>query len=89
MLIEVATRQINGIIHLSGATRISRFDFAKMIADKLDLDCNLLVPAKTDQMNWKAKRPKDSSLDVSYATEILNEKPMEINQSIELFISEL
>ena len=89
MLIEVATRQINGIIHLAGATRISRYDLAKIIADKLDLNCSLLIPAKTDQMNWKAQRPKDSSLDVSYATEILNEKPMEINQSIELFLSQI
>jgi dTDP-4-dehydrorhamnose reductase len=40
-------------------------------------------------MNWKAQRPKDSSLDVSFATEILNEQPQKIEQSIELFINEL
>jgi len=89
MLIEVATRQINGIIHLAGATRISRYDFAKLIANKQNLDSSLLIPAKIDEMNWKARRPKDSSLDVSFATEILNEKPMEINKAIELLASEL
>jgi len=89
MLIEIATRQINGIIHLAGATRISRYDLAKMISDKMNMDSNLLIPAKTDQMNWKAQRPKDSSLDVSYAAEILKEKPMEITQCIELLLSEL
>ena len=40
-------------------------------------------------MNWKAQRPMDSSLDVSFATKILNEKPQTIQQSIELFLSEL
>jgi len=49
----------------------------------------LLLPTKTDEMTWKSKRPKDSSLDVSLATEILNEKPQKIEQSLELFLSEL
>ena len=39
-------------------------------------------------MNWKAQRPKDPSLDVSYAAEILEEKPQKIEQSLELFFSE-
>ena len=89
MLIEVATRQITGVIHLSGATRISRCDLAKLVSDKLKLDKKLLIPTKTDDINWKAQRPKDSSLDVSFATEILNEKPQKIEQSLELFFAVL
>jgi dTDP-4-dehydrorhamnose reductase len=89
MLIEIATRQIVGIIHVSGATRISRYALAELVAHKLNLDKNLLIPTKIDAMNWKAPRPKDSSLDVSLATEILNEQPQKIEQSLELFINEL
>jgi len=89
MLIEVATRQITGIIHLAGATRISRYSIAEMVADRLNLDKTLLLPAKITEMNWKAQRPQDSSLDVSLATEILEEKPQKIEQSLELFLSEL
>jgi dTDP-4-dehydrorhamnose reductase len=89
MLIEITTRQIVGIIHLAGATRISRYELAEMIADKLNLDKSLLKPTKIDDMKWKAQRPRDSSLDVSLAAEILNEKPQKINQSIELLLSEL
>jgi dTDP-4-dehydrorhamnose reductase len=89
MLIEIATRQITGIIHVAGATRISRFQFAEMIADKLNLDKTLLKPTKIETMNWKAPRPKDSSLDVSFANEILHEKPLTIEKSLELFLSEL
>ncbi len=88
MLIEVATRQITGIIHVAGATRISRYELSKMIAENLNLDKTLLKPIKIDEMKWKAPRPKDSSLDVSKATEILNEKPQTIEQSLELFLSE-
>jgi dTDP-4-dehydrorhamnose reductase len=89
MLIEIATRQINGIIHVSGATRISRYALAEMVADKLHLDKNFLIPTKIDNMNWKAQRPKDSSLDVSFATKSLNERPQKIEPSIELFVNEL
>jgi len=89
MLIEVATRQITGILHLAGATRISRYELAEMIADKLNLDKTMLKPTKIADMNWKAQRPKDSSLNVSLATEILNEKPQKIEQSLELFLSEI
>ena len=89
MLIEVATRQITGILHLSGATRISRYNLAELVADKLSLDKKFLIPTKTDEMNWKAQRPRDSSLDVSLATEILNEKPQEIEHSLDLFINEI
>ena len=89
MLIEVATRQFIGIIHLTGATRISRYALAELVADKLSLDKKLLIPTKTNDMNWKSQRPKDSSLNVSLANEILNEKPQKIEQSLDLFINEL
>lgn len=89
MLIEVATKEITGIIHLAGATRISRFEFAEIIADKLNLDKTLLKPKKIDQMNWTAQRPQDSSLDVSKANEILDNKPQEIEYSLELFINQI
>jgi dTDP-4-dehydrorhamnose reductase len=89
MLIEIAIKQITGIIHLAGATRISRYDLAELISDNLNLDKKLLTPTKIDEMNWKAHRPKDSSLDVSLATEILEEKPQKIEQSLDLFLSEL
>ena len=89
MLIEIAIRQIIGIIHVSGSTRISRYALAELVADKLHLDKNFLIPTKLDTMNWKAQRPKDSSLDVSFATETLNEQPQKIEQSIELFINDL
>jgi len=89
MLIEVSTRQITGILHLSGATRISRYDLASIIADKLNLDKAFLKPISINEIKWKAKRPRDSSLDVSLANELLTEKPMNIQQSLKLFMEEI
>lgn len=89
MLIEISERQLLGIYHVSGASRISRYELAELVSDKLNLDKKLLKPTSMDEMKWKAKRPKDSSLDVSKATYILNEKPQKIEDSLNLFIKEL
>jgi len=89
MLIEVATRQIVGIIHLAGGTRISRYEMAEIVADKLILDKKLLKPTTLPEMNWVAKRPKDSSLDVSQAISILQEKPVIIEQGLDNLVREL
>lgn len=89
MIIEVATKEIPGLIHLAGATRISRYEFAKIIANKLNLNEDLLKSSKMDEMQWIAQRPMDSSLDISKATAILDNKPQKIEHSLDLFIKEL
>ena len=89
MLIEIAKRQISGIIHTAGATRISRYELAVLISEKLGLDKKLLEPTSISKMTWNAQRPQDSSLDVSWATEILNEKPQTIQHSLDLLIGEI
>lgn len=88
MLIEVATKQITGVLHLAGATRISRYDMAEMVVEKLNLDKSFLSPAHMSDMKWDAKRPMDSSLDVSKAASILNEKPFTISQGLDSFAKE-
>ncbi len=82
MLLEIAERKLIGIFHLAGSTRVSRFDFAVEIAKAFDLDENLIRKAKMDEMKWVAKRPRDSSLDVSKAKEMLKEKPMSLKESL-------
>jgi len=89
MLIEIATRKISGIIHVAGSTRISRYETAVMIAEKLGLDKKLIKPVNISDMNWVAKRPRDSSLDVSKAISLLNEKPLSFKQGLDRFIEEI
>ena len=89
MLIEISTKKLVGIIHTAGASKISRYNLAEMISDKLDLDKKFLHPTSIDEMDWNAQRPKDSSLDVSLATELLDEKPQTIQHSIDILFSNL
>ena len=89
MIIDIANHNLLGFFHLSGSTRISRYDFAKLIVEKLGLDNSLIKPVKMNTMSWKAKRPLDSSLSVSKADSILTEKPFSIEQSLHDYIPQL
>jgi dTDP-4-dehydrorhamnose reductase len=89
MIIEVISKKITGIIHLTGDTRISRYELAELVAEKLGHGKKFLKPIKMSQMDWKAQRPQDSSLDVSKANKILENKPQKIEDSIEYLFGQI
>jgi dTDP-4-dehydrorhamnose reductase len=89
MILNALEMNLTGIIHMSGATRVSRYEFAIQIARKFNLDEGLVEEAYMHEMNWIAKRPRDSSLDVSKASKTLNVKPMNLNEALEKLYLEL
>ena len=82
MILEVTERKLTGVYHLAGATPINRYDFAQLIAETFKLDKNLIEPAKSEQMTWKAKRPKNTSLNVDKATRMLQNEPLKIQEAL-------
>lgn len=88
MLLEIVENRLNGIIHVSGSTQSSRYDQALEIADAFGLDKSLIKPSMMADMNWKAKRPKNSSLNVDRASDILSKKPVSFKEGIARFASE-
>jgi dTDP-4-dehydrorhamnose reductase len=88
MMVEVAERKLQGILNLAGATRINRFDLAKKISKVFQLDEKIIQRAKAGDLEWKAKRPKDSSLKVEKAKKILSHKPLEIDDALRILKEE-
>jgi len=82
MLLEVADRELTGVYHLAGASRVSRLDLAFELAEVFDLNKRLIHSVKMDDMNWVAKRPRDSSLDVSKAARTLKNKPLTLREAL-------
>jgi dTDP-4-dehydrorhamnose reductase len=82
MILEIIERRLTGVYHLAGATRINRYDFALRVAKEFDLDETIITPVFSKDMNWAAKRPMDSSLDVKKASKTLNAKPMMIQEAL-------
>jgi dTDP-4-dehydrorhamnose reductase len=88
MLLEITERKIHGILHTAGATRISRHRFALKLAEVFRLNKDLAKPARMHEISWRAKRPTDSSLNVSKAATLLNQKPLTLNQALEMMSKE-
>ncbi|MEM4619309.1 MAG: NAD(P)-dependent oxidoreductase, partial [Desulfurococcaceae archaeon] len=65
-LVKIVEKQITGIIHLAGE-RLSRYEFARILAKVVGADESLIKPVSVDDVKLIAKRPKDSSLDTSEA----------------------
>jgi dTDP-4-dehydrorhamnose reductase len=88
MIVETVEKRITGTLHLAGATRLSRYEFAQCLAETFSLNSKFIKPFKIkDQMKWaarvRAKRPKDSSLDVGKAERTLTIKPLEVHEALE------
>jgi dTDP-4-dehydrorhamnose reductase len=89
MVLEIVEKKITGIFHLAGSTRISRIDFTIKLTEEFGFDKSLIKRIKMDDLNWKALRPKDSSLDTSKASSALQEKPYNITDSLKKLKEEL
>lgn len=89
MILDAVERGLTGVLHTAGATRVSRFEFAVELADVFGLDRSLIRRATMDEMRWVAKRPKDTSLDVSKARKLLRVKPMELGDALKALKEEV
>jgi len=88
MILQILEKRVNGIFHLAGATRLSRYEFAEHLAETFNLDPKYIKPVQTEHIKWIAKRPKDSSLDVNKAKRTLAIKPLEIREALEIMKKE-
>ena len=83
MTLEVLERKLTGIFHLSGATRISRLNFAVLLAKTFGMDSSIFVASSIKDFSLPAKRPRDSSLNTSKAERTLKNRPLKIESALE------
>jgi dTDP-4-dehydrorhamnose reductase len=88
-LLEIIAERIRGILHVTGSSQISRFNQALEIAAARNLDTNLIKPISIKEMQWKAARPRNSSLNVKRVCSILKNKPLSFSDSLSEFFKEL
>ena len=76
-------RNNQGTLHIAGSERISRFDFARRMVRQFDLDESLLKPVQMKDLNWIARRPRDSSLNVGKAQKELGIELFGVDRGLE------
>lgn len=85
-LVALIEKDTKGVFHTAGGERISRYDFVRGIADIFGLGKNLINPVRMADINWIARRPMDSSLDVSKISKF--KKPCSVKESVRSFRKE-
>lgn len=63
--VHLVDKGFKGLIHVSGNECISKYDFAKRVAENFGMQ-ELVLAVKTSDMSQRAKRPKNGCLDCSY-----------------------
>ncbi len=72
---ELAGNNFRGTLHLSGNDRLTRYEMARRIAERLGYSPGLIIATNSNAMPGRAPRPDDASLNNSKAKKIL-ETPM-------------
>lgn len=83
-LLSLAGSNINGLFHTTGSECINRYEFTLKIADIFNLNKKLISPVTSDMFKQVAKRPMRCCLDASKAEQLLNVKPLTIEESLSI-----
>jgi len=86
MLVEIIEKRYYGIIHLAGPEKMSRYDFAIKLLNKLGLNKKKIIPVKRNDFEFGKKMPRDSSLNTEKANEVLEEKPESVEKAFSQFL---
>jgi dTDP-4-dehydrorhamnose reductase len=82
-LLMVLEKQFQGMIHLGGKERVSRFDFGRLLVEVFQLPPNGLKSCRQQDVKMAAPRPADVSLDSSQAFG-LGYQPLSIREELEI-----
>lgn len=82
----VIENDISGIIHIAGQGPISKYDFGFSICEKLGLDTTFIRKDSIDNIEFKAKRSKDQTMNSSLYESIYHRKLPKKNDTIELIV---
>ena len=81
-VVKIYERGIRGLYHFGGGERVSRYEFALKVAQVFGFDRNLINPIRSSELGWKAKRPRDTSLNSSKIEKFLGVKLKNLEESL-------
>lgn len=88
-LLTMCKLDLRGIYHVSGRERMNRYDFAHKIAEVFGLNENLIKSATSTILHQRAKRPRDSSLNVEKAEKALGMRLANVREGLMMMKGEL
>jgi dTDP-4-dehydrorhamnose reductase len=64
-IIVAIEQDLYGLYHVGGSEALSRYDFGRKVCDAYGCDQGLLVPIRMQDFSYDARRPLDSTLNIS------------------------
>ena len=89
MLKETVEKQYEGIIHLAGPEKLSRYQFGIKLINQMNLSNKLLIPVSKNEFDFGNKLPNNSSLNTDKASLFLNEKPESVEKSLKHYCNSM
>ncbi len=86
-LIELIDNDFSGIIHLGGSSRLTRYDMARQITERLGFPHGLIKAVDSDIFKNRAPRPKDVSMANEKAKQVLNTPMLSLAGGLDLVLS--
>ena len=80
---DVTFSNYNGIIHLGSDKKISKYEFCKIMAQKLGFGENYVKQGSIDNLSFIAERPKNTSLNNKVSKSIVKHKSIEFEDWLE------
>lgn len=84
-ILALASGEHAGTFHTAGSTATSRYDFSVALASRLGLDSALISPVSTSDLQQKARRPPNSSLDSHQLQRVTGHQMLELSRALDRF----
>jgi dTDP-4-dehydrorhamnose reductase len=84
-ILQMMSREMKGLYHVSGSESLSKFDFAVKLANVFNLDANLVQSAVLGDVALKAPRPKNLSLRTDKISRSLGIRMPDVDEGLRRF----
>jgi dTDP-4-dehydrorhamnose reductase len=84
-ILALVDRNQAGVFHAAGASALNRYEFSVQLVRRIGLDASLVRPVRTAELNQKAKRPANSSLDSDRLARSTGYRMMDLDAQLDRF----
>ena len=85
VLLQMLERGMSGLYHLTGAEKISKYEFGRRVAEIFGLDPARVMPTRVSEARLKARRPLDISLKTARACRALGREMPDVDSGLRRF----
>jgi dTDP-4-dehydrorhamnose reductase len=85
LILEMLAGDFTGLYHVAASDACSKFEFAVRLASVFGLNGNLIQPASSADIHFKARRPGNTSLDTSRFVKALGRRTPTVLEGLQRF----